>query len=113
MNNELEKLRCMLVEANIPFEYYYEVWSDEDCIDSLKKIYGEFGRYKRNQIIYGRHGDTNTWKFDAILQAGSYSCNLGLIETYGDLGTYDTGEPRVMTAEKAFEIIQKDWEKTL
>lgn len=113
MNNELEKLRGMLVEAGIPFESYYETWYDEEYANGLKDIYGEFGRFKRNQIIYGRYEDTNTWKFDAILQAGSYGCSLGLVETYGSLGEDDTGNPQVMTAEEAFEIIQRDYERTL
>lgn len=103
--NELDKLRKMLDDAKIPYENYQELhWSPE-----LVR-YGEAGRWSRNQIVYGRNGDDpQFWKFDAIFQFGSYGCGHGLIECWGELGSDNDGEPRVMTAEEAFAIIFKDY----
>ena len=118
MKNELDKLRQMLKYAQIPFEDVRELWTIEGITNSMIHLHGECGKYRRNQIIYGAyHGKHENircnWKFDAICQAGSYGAREGLIETYGDLGCDKKGQPRVMTAKEAFEIIKADWDKTL
>lgn len=108
--NELDKLREMLRNADIPFEDHQEkkpFYSEGVLLDSIKMYGPEASRYSRNHIIYGRL----FWKFDAVFQYGSYCANKGLLETYGELGVDSDGEPRVMTAEQAFEIIKNDWEK--
>lgn len=107
--NELDKLEQMLMKAGIPFERIEEVYFDE--YDLFKERYGEAGKWRRNQIIYGRYSHGG-WKFDAICQFGSCGAKDGLIETYGELGIDEGCEPRVMTADEAFEIIRKDWEGT-
>lgn len=116
--NELDKLRKMLTEANIPFESYQkkhpallsdnEFWKNNfmQCAEQ----YGECGIYERNQIIYGRSGEHN-WKLDGICQYGSYGANDDMIETYGELGTDEDGEPRVLNANQVFEIIKEDFGK--
>lgn len=117
--NELDKLRKMLRDADIPFEDYQEqkTFYREGALLGSIMMYGpEASRYSRNQIIYGiiykkDQDDDRYWKFDAIFQYGSYGAKDGLIETYGELGKGPDGEPRVMTAEEAFEIIKNDWEK--
>jgi hypothetical protein len=116
--NELDKLREMLTSANIPFESYQEkhpallsdndFWKDNFML--CAKRYGECGIYGRNQIIYGR-SDENSWKLDGICQYGSYGANEGMIETYGELGTGEDGEPRVLDADQVFEIIKEDFGK--
>ena len=111
MNNQLEELRTMLTERGVPFESYSVEWKDSETLNAMIDMFGEIGRYRLNQIVYGRYEDGNGWKFDAVLQAGSYHCRDGLIETYGDLGTDKHGAPMVMTADKALEIILTDWEK--
>lgn len=105
--NALDKLREMLNEAKIPYESYQEQWPDKELIvwDGTKGA-----EWQRNQIIYGRH-DEHEWRFDAIFQYGSFGREKNMIETYGDLGTDEDGNPRVMSAETAFVIIKEDWDK--
>ena len=101
----------MLDEAQIPYENYQEKFPDdlaEFFVNSVAR-YGENGMYKRNQIIYGRHKNGHGWKFDGICQCGSYGAFNNMIETYGTLGRDEKNNPRVMTADHAFEIIRKDW----
>ena len=113
--NELDKLRKMLRDADIPFEDYQEqkpFYSESAVLNSIEMYGPEASRHSRNQIIYGRNSeDRMYWKFDAIYQCGSYGAKEGLLETYGELGVDSDGEPRVMTAEEAFEIIKSDWER--
>lgn len=114
--NELDKLREMLISANIPFESYREkhpaLLSDNDFWKNnfmlCAERYGECGIYGRNQIIYGRSGESS-WKLDGICQYGSYGANEGMIETYGELGTDEDGEPRILNADQVFEIIKGDY----
>lgn len=111
---EIDKLRLMLKEAEIPFESFVE-----DMPEELRKMrmwgehdYGMAAQYDRNQIIYGRDPENiHSWRFDAIWQYGSYGAKKGLIETYGPLGCDKQHNPRVMTAKEAFKIIKKDWEE--
>ena len=113
--NNLDRLRKMLDDAHIPYESKIELMKDKKINEEYEKFmideYGESGRYWWNQIIYGRYKDSGDWKFDAIFHHGSYGSESGLIETYGELGEDEHGEPRVMTAEEAFEIIKNDYEK--
>lgn len=117
--NELDKLRQMLTEANIPFESYQEkhpaLLSDDDFWKNNFMLraeqYGECGIYRRNQVIYGRSGENN-WKLDGICQYGSYGASDGMIETYGELGVDEDGEPKVMSAEQVFEIIKMNYENS-
>ena len=105
--NELDKLRYMMMRSKIPFESYQEHFNDIDA-ERYQLYYGYTeARYVRNQIIYGRL-DESQWKSDAICQMGSYGAEQGLIECYGSLGS-ENGNPRVMTAEEAYRIIEKDW----
>ena len=113
--NELDKLREMLRNADIPFEDYQEKkpFYSESLLDSIMRFGPEANRYSRNQIIYGRNSEDGMyWKFDAIYQYGSFGARDGFIETYGELGVDSDGEPRVMTAEEAFKIIKSDWERS-
>lgn len=107
--NELDKLRKMLDEANIPYESF--------CIthEEMKRKYPEWvlpmveceaDRYFKNQIVYGRKEYNNRWLFDAIFKNGSYGRFENLLETYGKYGHKD-GHPMVMSAEEAFAIISK------
>lgn len=107
--NALDKLREMLNEAKIPYESYQEKWSDE--IRNYIRDKGEDAQWMRNQIIYGRY-DQHGYKFDAIFQYGSWGREENLVETYGELGIDEDGNPRIMSAKKAFSIIKKDWDKT-
>lgn len=114
--NELDKLRDMLTAAEIPFESIQEEFDEEYIKRSpCPEFYAGNRRYHQNQIIYGRYNDKDfngwvvPWKFDGICHYGSYGVEQGLIETYGSLGTDSKGEPRVMTAEQAFEIIKNDY----
>ena len=105
--NVLDKLREMLNEAEIPYESYQEKWPGEWQPAWDKS---EASRWPRNQIIYGRrYGE---WKFDAVYQYNSWGREKNLVETYGELGADEGGNPRVMTAEEAFSIIKEDWDKT-
>lgn len=106
--NALDKLRKMLNEAKIPYESYQEEWSDKWQYAWDKS---EGAQWQRNQIIYGRYDNKHEWKFDAIFQYGSWGREDNLVETYGDLGTDEDGNPRVMSAEEAFSIIKEDWDK--
>ena len=115
--NELDKLRRMLKRSGIPFEDYKELRSNNNYLsnDSLETLYGEAGKYSRNQIIYGRNKkdyfkSENCWKFDGICQYGSFGAKEAMIETYGSLGVDSQGEPRVMTAKEAFDIIKRDYD---
>ena len=107
--NELDKLREMLKEAEIPYEDYQELRLEEEDLIYWLKHSGENGKYKRNQIIYGRYSKSD-WLFDAVCQGGSYGSKESLVESYGDLGVDTEGNPMVLTAEQAFEIIKKDWD---
>lgn len=101
--NALDNLREMLNEAKIPYESYQEEWPDE-------QDKSEGAQWERNQIIYGKYSKIE-WKFDAIFQYGSWGREKNLVETYGELGVDEDGNPRVMSAEEAFSIIKEDWDK--
>lgn len=76
---ELDELRDMLTKAGIPYEDEIEPMTDERLISQeLKELYGEAGKWRRNQVIYGRTGH-NEWKWDGIWQYGSYGAKEGLI----------------------------------
>lgn len=115
--NELDKLRYMLDEAEIPYESFREIYADTgkipEFMDYRKSHYGEAGIYSRNQVCYygAKKDEERGWKIDGICQFGSYGAEDGLIETYGDLGVDSDGEPRIMTANQMFEIIKNDWEQ--
>lgn len=110
--NALDMLRKMLDEAKIPYESYQEAWSDKWQYAWDKS---EGAQWQRNQIIYGRYGEgrygEHDWKLDAIFQYGSWGRKDNCVETYGDLGVDEYGDPRVMSAEEVFNIIKKDWKK--
>ena len=105
--NTLDKLRKMLDEAKIPYESYQEKWSYKWQYAYDKR---EGSQWQRNQIIYGRYGE-HDWKLDAIFQYGSWGREDNCVETYGDLGVDEYGDPRVMSAEEVFTIIKEDWDK--
>ena len=107
--NELDKLRDMLKEADITYEDYCELRTDEEDLKYWLKYSGENGKYRRNQVIYGRYSKGG-WLFDGICHGGSYGAKENLIESYGDLGVDEEGNPMVLTATQAFEIIKKDWD---
>ncbi len=108
--NELDKLRAMLDEAEIPYDSIQEEW--EDSIKaSFPDYYKGNNRFKRNQIIYGAAPDLHKWRLDGVCQMGSYGAEQGLIETYGSLGTDAEGDPLVLRAEDVFEIIKEDREQ--
>ena len=102
--NVIDKLRDKLDTARIPYE---------SCIkmneNIMQPIVCEADRYMRNQIIYGRNKNTMWWKFDAIYQWGSFGRTENKVETYGELGIDEDGEPMVMSAEEAFRIIADDF----
>ena len=103
--NVIDKLREMLDTAGIPYESYIKE-VDEDIV---QHPICEADRYMRNQIIYGRDTETGHWKFDAIFHWGSFGRTENKVETYGELGVDEDGEPMVMSAEEAFRIIADDF----
>lgn len=103
--NVMDKLREMLDTAGIPYESYIEKCNE----NIMLPIECEADKYMRNQIVYGRDIDTMGWKFDAIYQIGSYGRTENKVETYGELGRDEDGEPMVMTVEEAFKIIAADF----
>lgn len=105
--NELDKLRYMLDEANIPYETFKEEY-DPIFTDLNSEFHNGNGKYKRNQIIYGRYSPCG-WRLDGICQIGSYGYETGLIETYGDLGVDEEDNPMVLTAKEVFNLILIDW----
>lgn len=110
--NELDKLRAMLDEAEIPYDSIQEEWTPEfyeTLPDELREMYGGNSRWIHNQVIYGAVPDVSSWKLDGICQYGSYGAKEGLIETYGSLGVDAEGDPLVLRAEDVFEIIKADW----
>ena len=107
MEIEIDKLRKMLTDAGIPHVNLRERYPID--VPWPRQTWGKAGTWIRNQVLYP---DGENARFDAIWQAGSYGCEQGLIETYHTLGVDERGEPRVMDAEEAFEIIRKDWEGT-
>ena len=106
--NELDKLRKMLDEAEIPYEDVREEMPD--VTDFAQKMFGEAAKWKRNQVIYGGKRGGH-WYWDGICQYGSYGAGRGLIETYGTIGWDAKHCPQVMNAEEAFAVISADWEK--
>jgi len=108
--NELDKLRAMLDEANIPYKSTM-ILVPELLQERHKDYYSGNNRFVRNQIIYDPDPEKPiSWKLDAICQLGSYGSAQGLLETFGELGTDAEGDPLVMTAEEVFDIIKEDWE---
>lgn len=105
--NVMDKLREMLDTAGIPYESYIKEVNEDTLL--LQPTECEAERYMRNQIVYGRDKETGHWKFDAIYQIGSYGRTENKVETYGELGTDEDGEPMVMTVEEAFKIIADDF----
>ena len=106
--NALDRLREMLDEAKIPYESYQKEWSYKWEYDYDKR---EGAKWERNQIIYGRYDGRSWWKLDAIFQYGSWGREENCVETYGELGVDEDGDPRVMSAEEVFAIIKEDWDK--
>lgn len=108
--NELDKLRQMLTDAKIPFISYQERRPEYNFF--RPEIFGEAGRWSRNQVIYGgeaycrRYGH---YLWDGICQYGSYGAGNGLIETYGTLGWDNRHEPKIVTARQAFKTILEHW----
>lgn len=109
--NEIDKLRDMLDTAGIPYESYIKEANEDTLYLSslLQPTECEAEKYMRNQIVYGRYEETGHWKFDAIYQIGSYGRTENKVETYGELGVDEDGEPMVMSAEEAFRIIEDDF----
>lgn len=108
--NELDKLRDMLTKAGIPYEDEQDPMTNHRLISSeLTRRFGEAGNWWRNQVIYGRDGES--WLWDGICQYGSYGAREGMIESYGQLGVDETGEPKVVTAEEAFAVIKADYDR--
>ena len=111
--NELDKLREMLTKAGITYENEQQPMTDliDDYgwISERKKLYGESVNWSRNQVIYGRDGES--WLWDGIWQYGSYGAEEGLIESYGELGVDDEHQPKVVTAEEAFAVIKADYDR--
>ncbi len=103
--NELDKLREMLKEANIPFINKQELWAEGGIPLSLIEAYGKNGEWKRNQVTYG------DGLVDCVCHYGSLGARKGLIEVYGALGIDKEGESMIMTAQEVFDIIKKDWER--
>ena len=112
MENELDKLRIMLREANIPFEDIQQKFAPELIqhydTEYNRLRFGDNWIWDRNQIVYAPDGYR---LMDGICQYGSYGSKEGLIETYYELGWDEHGNPQVMTAEEAFAIIKEDWEE--
>lgn len=108
--NPIDRLETLLTEAGIPFERIKEAYSDE--YDSFNEMFGEAGKWRRNQIVYGAsdHPDKDIvdWKFDAIWQTGSYGLPYK-VECWGRL---IGAEPKPLLPEEAFKIIKKHWEAT-
>ena len=110
--NAIDRLRKMLDEANIPYDSYCETY--EDRFKEFKDDYWqrrmaecEADNYFRNQIIIGRNkSDCASWLFDAIYQYGSYGRHEDMLETYGEFGADEEGNPKVMTTQEAFDIIK-------
>lgn len=107
MQNEIDKLRYMLKSAGIPFESYKEGHNAYTL--QYLRVRCKADQYTRNQIIYGRQKSGYGWKLDAIWQYGSYGREEGLLELWGSM---IEGDPVIATAQEAFELIRKDWEKT-
>lgn len=111
--NELDKLRQMLTDANIPFESRQEEnnapFSD---LQWAREESGEACKWRRNQVIYGRvkHCGDYLWQWDGICQYGSYGAKDGMIESYGPLGVDSKGQPKVVTAEEAFKTIKAHYD---
>lgn len=106
---EMSRLFEMLLDAQIPFQHVVELApGPEEYITTCVELYREAGKYLKNQIIYYRPDGSRV--FDVICQGGSYGCECGLLESYGDLGCDSRGEPRIITADEAFKIIKTDWD---
>lgn len=108
--NELDKLRAMLDEAQIPYESYKREWSPEATVNTPELFAGN-ERFVHNQVLYGKISLVE-WKIEALCEYGSYGAKYGLIETSGLLGTDAEGDPLVLHADDVFQIIKEDWEKT-
>lgn len=108
--NEIDKLRKMLADADIPFvSYKYErkeIGTDR-YEELIAELFGDAVTWERNQVVYGFTGVS--YKVSAIYQKGSYGAKDGLIETWGSLGGDKNGEPDIKTAEETFKIISDDW----
>ena len=117
---EIDKLRILLTDSDIPHESIIQLMNYDIYINADKtkgerykelsfEWYGEAAKYSLNQVVYGRTS-RGSWMFDAIWQKGSYGAKKGLIETYGQLGQIK-GEPQIMTANEAYEIIVNHWNR--
>ena len=91
--NELDKLRKMLTDAGIP---YKDIISWRNCV-----TYGD--------PLPGKP-KTGKYLWDGICQPGSYGYEEGLIESWGKLGADENGQPQVVAADEAFEVIKAHWE---
>lgn len=109
--NELDKLREMLDKAGIPYENLQVEYALGTESANEARRYGDAGRWKVNQVVYGRVSD-RSWLWDGVFQAGSYGAARGMIESFGKLGRdVKTKAPRIVDAKEAFEIIKADYER--
>lgn len=99
LKSELDKLEEYLINHRITFERIDE---DMVCDENRRSI-----KMDRHQICVPEEGKNCRW--DAICHTGSYGCELGLLEIYGELvDEQDDGDSAVgfLTAEDVIKRIE-------
>lgn len=114
MKNPIDELDKMLTDAGIPHvkkqHKYSEIGIDHSNLVT-NPLEGPKALYMENQICYpNAYRSEEGCQFDCIWQFGSYGTGKQ-VESYGPLGSDETGEPRIMTINEAFKIISEDWNK--
>lgn len=105
--NPIEDLHNRLDEAEIPHVFVCEIWPGFGIFGDRKPK----DQFVRNQVCYpvdSKDDVNHECLFDAVWQYGSYGDDYEL-ETWHELGADETGEPRTMTVEEAFNTIANDY----
>lgn len=110
MTGDMKLLVEELLKEHIPFSHIVRTTPSEYIKEEIA-LYGVAGNYMRNQVVY--YNKDGIRKFDCIMQSGSYGCERGNLETYGDLGADEDGQPQIMEVKDIVDVLKKDWQEKI
>lgn len=93
---QLDKLESYLIKKGIQYERHDEAHTEQN---------GFVTHLERHQII--AYDDQGKRQWDAICQQGSYGCDAGLLEIYGNIVDEEKDGDSVVGWLTAFDVIER------